>query len=442
MTDLLAARSQMAFSLGFHIIFACVGMAMPLLMVIAEGLWLRTRERVYLELAQRWSKGVAVIFAVGAVSGTALSYELGLLWPEFMRFAGPIFGLPFSLEGFAFFFEAIFIGVYLYGWDRVSERVHWLTGVGVLICGTASGMFVVTANAWMNTPTGFTLDEHGKVLTIDPIAAMFNPNAIPEALHMLTASFVVVGFGVLAIHAWLLRRDRSNLFHRRGLAIALAVAFVASILQPATGHLAGETIAHTQPVKLAAAEAHWETEAWAPFLIGGIPDAEAEETHYAIEIPGLLSLLAHRDFNAEVMGLSDVPERDRPNVAVVHAAFDLMIACGLVMIGVSTLGVFLWWRRGDIPDSDAYLKLAMASGPLGVIATEAGWTVTEVGRQPWVVTGVLRTEDAVVQMPNLWIPFLTFVLLYSFLGVMTALLLLRQFRHSPHHSNTAEADHA
>jgi len=334
--DLVAARMQMAMSLGFHILFAVAGMAMPLLMVLAEGRYLRHGDPLDRELAKRWSKGVAILFAVGAVSGTALSFELGLLWPTFMAFAGPVFGLAFTLEGFAFFFEAIFLGVYLYGWDRVRPLVHWLAGVGVLISGSLSGMFVVTANAWMNNPTGFRIGPDGLPIDIEPLAAVLNPNALPAAFHMLTAAFAAMGFAVVGVHAFYLRREPGNRFHRKGLGIALIVGWLGALCQPLTGHVAGETIAHEQPIKLAAAEAHWETQAAAPFVVGGWPDEEAEETYGALEIPYLLSVLAHGDPHAEVQGLKETPPEDRPPVTVVHWAFDLMVACGLILIAVGS----------------------------------------------------------------------------------------------------------
>ncbi len=439
MTDLFAARSQMAMSLGFHIIFAVVGMAMPLFMVVAEVLWLRTRDAVYLELAKRWSKGAAIMFAVGAVSGTVLSFELGLLWPEFMAFAGPIIGMPFSLEGFAFFFEAIFLGIYLYGWDRVPPMAHLASGVVVLISGTLSGLFVVTANAWMNTPTGFVLDDAGKLVSIDPLAAMLNPHAIPQGLHMAVASIEAMAFAVMAIHAYMLLRDRDNPFHRRAFGIALAIAATSAVAQFGTGHLAGEAVAHHQPLKLAAMEAHWETETGAGFLIGGIPDEAAEETRYAVRVPYLLSLLATHDPAGEVKGLKEWPAADRPPVGVVHLAFDVMIACGIAMVLVALLGVFLWWRRRALPVEPWFLKLAIAAGPLGLIAIEAGWTVTEVGRQPWIIYELMRTEDAVTPMPGLTVPFLTFSALYVVLGLMSLYLLRRQFLHSPTSSDAGEA---
>lgn len=431
MEDLLAARTQMALSLAFHILFSVVGMAMPLFMVLAEWLGHRTGDPTWTELARRWAKGTAITFAVGAVSGTALSFELGLLWPRFMEFAGPIFGLPFSLEGFAFFFEAIFLGIYLYGWNRVPHRAHLAAGIGVFISGMASGAFVVTANAWMNTPAGFTLGPDGEVTSIDPVAAMLNPNALSSVLHMLAASLASVSFAVLAIHAAMLRREPHNDFHRKAVALALGVAVVGSSLMPLTGHLAGETIAHTQPAKLAAAEAHWETEPYAGFLIGGWPDEEAEVTRGALHVPALLSVLAHGDPAAPVTGLKDIPKADRPPVAVVHVAFDLMIACGLTMLAVAWSGAWLAWRHGAVPTHPLWLRIATFTGPVGLVAVEAGWTVTEVGRQPWIVTGVLRTADAVTPMPGLWAPLLTFTVMYVVLGVLTVLMLLRQFRHSP-----------
>src|SRR5688500_5479764 len=259
----------MAMSLGFHIIFAEIGIAMPLMMVLAEWRWRRTGERAYLELARRWAKGTAVLFAVGAVSGTVLSFELGLLWPGFMRYAGPLIGMPFSLEGFAFFVEAIFLGIYLYGWDRVSPRAHWLSGVVVAASGALSGIFVVIANAWMNTPTGFRIVD-GRPVDIDPIAAMNNPAALGEVIHMMLAAYAAVGFAVAAIHAFMLLRDPRNLFHRHALAVALATGGIPSLLQPLSGDLIARQVAATQPVKLAAMEGQFRTERGAPLRVGGL----------------------------------------------------------------------------------------------------------------------------------------------------------------------------
>lgn len=431
MTDLLAARSQMAMSLAFHIVFAVVGIGMPLLMVIAEGLWLRTGDETYRVLAQRWAKGTAILFAVGAVSGTVLSFELGLLWPEFMAFAGPIVGMPFSLEGFAFFFEAIFLGIYFYGWDKVRPLAHWLSGVGVWVSGTVSGIFVVSANAWMNSPEGFHVDAATGELVVDPIAAMFNSAMPTQTLHMTFAAYVSMAFAAAGIHAWYLLREPDSPFHRRAFGIALGVAMVTAVIQPLTGHSAAEYVAHAQPVKLAAAEAQWETERGAPLRLGGWPDEATETTSWDVEIPYALSILAFGDPMAEVQGLKDFPVDERPPVAIVHAAYQVMLGLGTAMMLTGLLGGFLWWRRGEPPRDPWFLRWMVLMAPAGLICVEAGWVVTEVGRQPWIIRGVLRTEDAVTAVSGIQVTFLLYGLLYVFLGVTAAMLLLRQFRHAP-----------
>src|SRR5713226_4419731 len=280
----------MGMSLAFHIVFAAVGITLPMLMAISEALYLRTGRPVFLELAKRWSRGAAILFAVGAVSGTVLSFELGLLWPGFMEKAGAIIGMPFSLEGFAFFTEAIFLGLYLAGWNRLPPLLHWLCGVLVAVSGALSGIFVVTANAWMNAPAGFKIVD-GKITDIDPIAAMLNPAAFHEVVHMTLAAFVATGFMVAAIHAFFLLRDRTNPFHRAALGLALAVACISTPLQILSGDLSARAVARLQPAKLAAMEALYQTQTGAPLQLGGIPDDESRTTHYAITIPYGLSLL-------------------------------------------------------------------------------------------------------------------------------------------------------
>jgi cytochrome bd ubiquinol oxidase subunit I len=430
MSDLLAARSQMAVSLAFHIIFAVVGIGMPVLMVVAERRWLKTGDPIHLELAKRWAKGTAILFAVGAVSGTVLSFELGLLWPGFMKFAGPIIGMPFSLEGFAFFTEAIFLGVYLYGWDRISPRAHIWAGIAVAISGAASGIFVVTANSWMNAPAGFEL-VNGKPINVDPIAAMLNPAAFQQTLHMTLAAYAATGFAVAGIHAFLLLLDPQNAFHRRALSVALLLGGPAAVLQPISGDISARQVAQRQPVKLAAMESHFETMPGAPLVIGGWPDVEAGQTRYAIRIPYGLSLLAFHDPHAVVKGLNEFPREDWPNVPIVHLAFQIMVALGTYLALVSLWIGWMAFRRRDIVANRPLLRAIALAAPMGFIAIEAGWTVTEVGRQPWIIQGVLRTADAVTPMPGLVVPFLLFTLLYCFLGVIVAWLLYRQIIHSP-----------
>ena len=430
MTDLLAARSQMAVSLGFHIIFAMVGIAMPVLMVVAERRWRRSGDRIYLELAHRWAKGTAILFAVGAVSGTVLSFELGLLWPTFMEHAGAIIGMPFSLEGFAFFTEAVFLGVYLYGWDRISPRAHLAAGWAVVVSGVLSGVFVVVANAWMNAPTGFRWVD-GRAVDIDPIAAMMNPAAFPQVLHMTLAAYAATGLVVAGIHAWPLLRQPRNAFHRRALSVALLIGAPAAVLQPISGDLSARFVAHWQPAKLAAMEGQFRTERGAPLRVGGWPDEAAGKTRYAIEIPYGLSLLAFVDPNAEVKGLEAFPREHWPPVAIVHAAFQVMVGLGTFMALVSAVALGLMWRRRDLPQHRCLLRALVVAAPMGFICTEAGWIVTEVGRQPWIVYRVMKTADAVTPMPGLIVPFLVFTALYCALGVVVAWLLYQQVLRSP-----------
>jgi len=430
MTDLLAARSQMAMSLGFHIIFAMVGIAMPVLMVVAERRWQRTGDRIYLELAHRWAKGTAILFAVGAVSGTVLSFELGLLWPIFMEHAGPVIGMPFSLEGFAFFTEAVFLGVYLYGWDRISRRAHLAAGWAVAVSGMLSGVFVVIANAWMNAPTGIRWVD-GRAVDIDPIAAMMNPAAFPQVLHMTLAAYASTGLVVAGIHAWPLLRQPRNAFHRRALAVALLIGAPAAVLQPISGDLSARFVAHWQPAKLAAMEGQFKTERGAPLRIGGWPDEAAGETRYAIEIPYALSILAFKDPHAEVKGLEAFPREDWPPVAIVHVAFQVMVGLGSYLALVSAAALWLMWRRRDLTRRRWLLRALVVAAPMGFICTEAGWIVTEVGRQPWIIYGLMRTADAVTPMPGLVVPFAVFTALYCVLGVAVAWLLYQQVLKSP-----------
>lgn len=426
MNDLQFARAQMGMSLAFHIIFAVVGIGMPVLMAVAEGLYLRTKSPVFLELSKRWSTGAAILFAVGAVSGTVLSFELGLLWPKFMEHAGAIIGMPFSLEGFAFFTEAIFLGIYLYGWNRVSPMLHWLAGIIVAISGVLSGIFVVAANAWMNAPAGFDL-VNGQFIHINPVAAMFNTAFVHQALHMTLAAFVATGFAVAGIHAFFLLRDPKSAFHRNACGIPLAVAGVAIPLQILSGDFSTNAVARLQPAKFAALEAHYHTTAAAPLVLGGIPNDDEMQTHYAIVIPGGLNLLLGKSADTTVPGLDTVPRDEWPNVRLVHWSFDVMVASGMVMLLLAVWAGWVWWRTRKLPDSRAFLRTLFLASPLGFLAVETGWMVTELGRQPWIIYHVMRTQDAVTPMPGLVVPFTLFTVLYLFLSVIVVVLLRRQF---------------
>ena len=421
MSDLLAARLQMAISLGFHIVFAEIGIAMPLLMVLAEWRWHRTGDPVYRQLAQRWARGTAVLFAVGAVSGTVLSFELGLLWPRFMEFAGPIIGIPFSLEGFAFFTEAIFLGIYLYGWENISPRAHLAAGGVVAVSGAASAVFVVMVNAWMNTPTGFQVAD-GRLLSVDPIAGMMNPSTVQQALHMLLAAYAATGLAVAGVHGFMLLRKRESVFHRHALAIALVVGAPAAVLQPISGDLSARVVAERQPVKLAAMEGHFETMRGAPLHLGGVPDENAAVTRYAIRVPKGLSLLAFHDPGAEVKGLLAFPRDLWPPILPVHVAFQIMVALGTTMAIVALWALVAMILKRPIDDPRLLRALAIVA-PFGFLATEAGWTVTEVGRQPWVVSGLVKTADAVTPMTGLLYPMTLFAVLYAALAAVVIVVM-------------------
>lgn len=430
MEDLLAARSQMALSLGFHIIFACIGMVMPFFMATSHYQYLKTKNPLYKDLTKAWSKGVAIFFVTGAVSGTMLSFELGLLWPKFMLHAGPIFGMPFSLEGTAFFIEAIALGFFLYGWGKFKPWFHWFTGVVVGISGLASGILVVAANGWMNSPSGFDY-VNGEYLNIDPIEALFNDAWFSQSLHMTLAAFAATGFAVAGIHAYMMLQKKNITFHQKAFRIALAFGGIAALLQPISGDISAKDIAVRQPAKLAAMEAHFETEKAASLIIGGIPDEENETVNYAIKIPGALSFLAHGDFEAEVIGLDQFPKENHPPVMITHFAFQIMVGLGMILMALSILYFFSSWKKKDWLEARWFLWLFALATPLGFIAVEAGWTVTEVGRQPWIIYEILKTKDAVSPIPGIAYSFYLFSAIYLSLSAAVAFLLIRQIKAVP-----------
>jgi cytochrome d ubiquinol oxidase subunit I len=427
MEDLLSARLQMAISLGFHIIFACIGMVMPFLMAYSHWRWLRTKKPVFLDLTKAWSKGVAIFFATGAVSGTVLSFELGLLWPGFMLHAGSIIGMPFSWEGTAFFIEAIALGLFLYGWNKINKWVHWVTGVIVGISGVLSGIFVVSANAWMNSPKGFDW-VNGKAENIDPVVAMFNDAWFTQSLHMTLAAFVSTCFAVAGIHALLLLKHRDHPLHIKALKIALTFGAVVALLQPISGDISAKDVAKRQPAKLAAMEALFETSQPADLVVGGLPDVENKRVNYAIHLPNMLSFLAHGDFNAEVKGLDQIPQDEWPPVVIVHIAFQVMVGLGSLLCVIGLLFLFAQWKRKQWLSSSVFLTLLALATPLGFLALEAGWVVTEVGRQPWIIYGIMKTSEAVSPMPGLMYPMLLFTVVYLVLGFLVTWLMARQIK--------------
>lgn len=422
--ELTFARLTMAFSLGFHIIFASIGMVMPFFMALSHYLYLKTNNKTYYNLTKMWAKGVAILFATGAVTGTVLSFELGLLWPTFMKHAGPIFGMPFSWEGTAFFLEAIAIGIFFYGWDKINKWAHWFSGLVVGIAGLSSGIFVVSANSWMNTPSGFDW-VNSAAINIDPVAAMFNKHWAQQAIHMSLAAFTSVGFAVGGIHAYYYLKNKQNALNFKAMKIALCFASIAALLQPISGHYSAQQVAKNQPVKLAAMEAHFHTQAKAPLLIGGIPNVAEKTVDYKIELPGMLSFLAFNDVNVPVKGLMDFPEENWPPVAIVHYSFQVMVFLGSVLALLSLCYLyFTFIKKSSAYPSWIYRAFIFAT-PLGFIALEAGWMVTEIGRQPWIIYEVLKTKDALSPMNGMMIHFIFFLFLYLVVGFACLSLLFK-----------------
>ncbi|MGR6968433.1 cytochrome ubiquinol oxidase subunit I [Streptomyces cynarae] len=435
--DLDAARAQMGFSLAWHIVLACLGVGLPLLTLIVEWRGVRTGDPSYRLLARRWARAMGVLFAVGAVSGTILSFEMGLLWPGLMGTFGQVIGLPFAMEGIAFFIEAIFLGIYLYAWDRLPPRTHLLTGLPIVVAGVASAFFVVCANAWMNQPRGFTLRD-GKVVHVDPWAAMFNPATPPQTTHMILAALMVAAFLTSSVYAVAMLRGRRDRYHRLGFTVPLVLGAIVTPVQLVVGDWAARFLAHYQPVKLAAMEGVYRTGDHVPLTIAGI--AGPRGLRYGLRIPDGLSLLVGYSPNTVVKGLEEVPPDQRPPVTGVHLAFDLMVACGLFLMAVSVWLLVLGlrrrrrggaWLEGETRPLRAFLALGVLTGPAAVVALECGWTVTEEGRQPWIVWGLLRVHDAVNVAPGLMVGLWLVVGVYVLMTVATVYVLRRLTRDRP-----------
>jgi cytochrome d ubiquinol oxidase subunit I len=432
MDALTAARWQMALSLAFHMVFAAVGIGLPLMLVIVEGAYLQTCGEHYRRLARQWAKVIGLLFAIGAVSGTALSFELGLLWPRYMELTGAVVGHLFALEGYAFFIEAIFIGLYLYGWDKLAPRAHWWCGVMIAISGALSGWFILGVNAWMQLPIGFARDPaSGAVTVTDPIA-IFKHSAWPRmAVHSTLACYIAVGFAVAGFYAWHWLRGRRDDYTRAAIVTGMAVGGICALVQPISGDLLAKFVFRTQPAKFAAMEGQFKTEAYAPLRIGGWPDERAGRTKYAIEIPGGLSFLAAHDPATVVRGLNSIPRDRWPNVHVTHLMFQVMVGLGTLLAILSAWFWWAWWRGREALFANRRLLGAIAlATPMGFLALEAGWMVTEIGRQPWAIQEVMLTRDAVTPVTSVSPMFFGFTVLYLVLGTTTIVLLRAMSAHT------------
>ena len=434
--DLLQARQMQALSFAVHIPLVCFGIAFPAMVLFVEGLYLRTGEPAYKALAKRWSKVMLILFAVGVVTGTILSFELGLLWPAFMANFGDVFGLAFALEGISFFVEAIFIAIYVYGWDRISARAHLLAGIPIVIAGVTGSLMVLTVNGWMNHPTGFRIVD-GRVVDAHPFRALFGGNLWHELTHMYVAGYMVAGFLVAGVYAAAWLRGQRDLYHRAGLVVALSFAALAAPIQVVIGDWAGRTVAERQPLKLAAFEGVGTTEKGAAFhILGYYSDGEVKA---GIPIPRLLSILARHNPDATVQGLDTVPASDRPPVNVVRYAFQTMVGIGTLLALLGAFYVVVWVRKRRLPRSVWFYRAVIVAGPLALVALIAGWTTTEVGRQPWVVYRVMRTSQAVTDAGGLWVAYIVVAIVYALLIAAVVWLLRRLARRPPEVGVEAEA---
>jgi cytochrome bd ubiquinol oxidase subunit I len=419
--DLFPARQQMAVSLGFHIVLACFGVAFPTMIYVMHRRGIVRDDPIALRLAKRWSKASAVLFAIGAVSGTVLSFEMGLLWPGLMGRFGDVLGLPFALEGLSFFIEAIFLGLYLYGWGRMPPRLHLAMLIPMAISGIVGSFCVVSANAWMNYPTGFTI-RNGVVTDVNPWAAMFNPLAWLQFLHMWLAAFMLVGLVVSGVYAAGLLRGRTDAHHRLGFSVPFVFASVAAVIQPFVGHVLGLVVGNKQQSKLSAFELALHSEPGpASLRVGGF--LIDDQVRWALKIPLIGSIIARGTFNGSVPGLDTVPRSDWPPVNVTHWCFQIMVGIGLLL----ALVVVVFWvarRRGhDLLGNRWFLRFSVIAGPLAILTLELGWVTTEVGRQPWTVWQVLRTSDAATMNKAIWWSYAGVLVIYLGMAVAAYVVL-------------------
>jgi cytochrome d ubiquinol oxidase subunit I len=432
-TNLLAARFQMGTSFIFHIVFSALGVGWPVLLCLAEGLALLRKDATLMALARQWTRAFAILFAIGSVSGSIVEFEISLVWPIFAGSAGAIIGLPFAAEGFAFFMEGIFLGLYLYGWGRLSPRVHWLCSIPILLSGSSSAWFITSANSWMNSPSGYQI-VHGRLTDINPFAAILNPFTPFETVHMILACYVATGFGAAAVYAFGMLRGKRDDYHRKGLMIGMAVGAVAIPLQIVSGDIVARAIEVLQPPKYAAMEGDMVSGDGMPLYIGGIPDPKTGQTYYAIVIPHGDSILAEGNFTAHVIGFDAFPPGERPEPVRVHLCFDGMVGCGFFMFAVGLVYWFLYWRRKyRLPEDKWLLWGAVLAGICSFLAIELGWVTTEEGRQPWIIYGLMRVSYAVTPDNFMVISFSVFCFIYLVLGttLVTFLILLAKRRKEP-----------
>ncbi|MGO4886809.1 cytochrome ubiquinol oxidase subunit I [Anaerobacillus sp. MEB173] len=423
---LLLSRLLTFLTLAFHIIFATIGVGLPIYICLTELIGIKRKDPHYNLLARRWARGYTILVAVGVVTGTIIGLQLSLLWPSFMQKAGHLIGLPLFLETFAFFFEAIFLGIYLYTWDRFSNPFfHWLLSIPVVIGSSASAFFISTVNAFMNTPRGFVI-ENGNFLNVQPLVAMFNPATPTKVAHVLTTAYLTTGFVLASVTAYFLLRGKSHVYYKKALHICMIGCLVFSFFTVLNGDFAGKFLAKYQPEKLAAAEWHFETETHAKLLLGGILDPDTLEVKYGIGIPAALSILAFNVPSAEVIGLNDFP-RDLWPPLYIHYFFNIMIFTGMLLAAVSVIYFVCHYVKRLNQHHPWLLRFIFIGGPLAMLAIESGWIMTEVGRQPWILVGYMLTADGVTTAGEVFEMLILFLSLYLALAILVPVILVRLF---------------
>lgn len=430
METVMWSRLLTAETLAFHIIWATIGVGVPIFICLAEGWGLYKKDHHYLTMARRWTRGFVITVAVGVVTGTCIGFMLSLLWPNFMRLAGNVISLPLFLETFAFFFEAIFLGIYLYTWDRFKNPwIHWATSIPIVIGSTMSAVFITMVNAFQNTPTGLKLDAAKKIIHIDPIAAMFNPATPSKVAHVVSTSYLTCGLLLASIAAYHLLRKRTHVYYKKAMKLTVLMSLILAFLTVVTGDISAKFLAKYQPTKLAAMEWHFETTKNAPLVVGGTLDKDTLEIKNAIYIPSLLSFLATGDRHAEVIGLKDFP-RDLWPPLHVHSLFNIMVGIGFYLMFICALFLFLWWRKKGNEWNPLVLWGILLGGPLSFVAIECGWMAAEVGRQPWIIVGLMKVREAGTAAANVSTVYFAFTALYLLLAIIAVTVLTRLFKNN------------
>ncbi len=435
-TEILA-RVQFAFTIAFHYIYPPISIGLGLILVIMEGMYLRTGKKIYEQMTRFWIKIFALIFGIGVATGIVMEFEFGTNWATYSKYVGDVFGSALAAEGiFAFALESGFLGVLLFGWNRVGPRVHFFSTVMVWLGSMFSAVWIVVANSWQQTPAGYHIVGEGlaaRAEITDFWAMVFNPSSVDRLSHVWIGSFLAGAFLVLSVNAWYILKNRHLAIAKPAFKIALVVAVVASLAQLFTGHRSADGVAKNQPAKLAALEGHYDSLAVADmYLLGWVNQKEQKVT--GLGIPGGLTFLLHQDFETPVRGLNSFPEDERPRqVNAVFQFYHIMVAIGMILIGLSLLGAWMW-RRGKLFEKRWLLQVFVWAVLLPQIANQTGWFAAEMGRQPWVVYGLLRTSDAfsrTVTANQILFSLVMFTLVYMVLLVLFLYLLTRKIQHGP-----------